>query len=78
MAPRFASIADVAETLNISSRQAYGLVTSGALPAIKIGKAWRIEFVELEAFIQRQYEDSRSRIASGEFADTEPEPETEE
>ena len=66
---RFASIADVAETLNISSRQAYGLVTSGELPAIKVGKSWRIELTELEAYIQRQYADARARVASGDFDD---------
>ena len=69
VAARFASIADVAETLNISSRQAYGLVTSGELPAIKVGKSWRIELTELEAYIQRQYADARARVASGDFDD---------
>lgn len=65
MSARFASVADVAETLNISSRQAYGLVTSGELPAIKVGKSWRIELTELENFIQRQYADTRSRVEAG-------------
>lgn len=67
MPARFVSIADVAETLAISSRQAYGLVTSGDLPAIKVGKSWRIEVTELEAYIQRQYADSKARVAAGEF-----------
>ncbi|RNI23199.1 helix-turn-helix domain-containing protein [Flexivirga caeni] len=71
MPARFVSIADVAETLSISSRQAYGLVTSGELPAIKVGKSWRIELTELEAFIQRQYADARAHVAAGDFADDE-------
>ncbi len=34
---RFLTLADVAETLNISSAQAYALVRSGDLRAIKVG-----------------------------------------
>lgn len=68
---RFVSIADVAETLSISSRQAYGLVTTGELPAIKVGKSWRIELTELESYIQRQYADAQARVAAGDFGDEE-------
>lgn len=62
---RFVQIADVAETLNISARQAYGLVSSGELPAIKVGKSWRVEVAELENYIQRAYADTRTRVESG-------------
>ncbi len=65
MPTRFVAIADVAETLSISSRAAYGLVTSGDLPAIKVGKSWRVEVAELENYIQRQYADTRSRVETG-------------
>src|SRR5689334_17880453 len=33
---RFLTLADVAEILNVSAGQAYGLVRSGELPAIKV------------------------------------------
>ena len=65
MPARFLQIADVAETLNISARQAYGLVSSGELPAIKVGKSWRVEVAELENYIQRAYADTRTRVESG-------------
>ncbi|MBO1755578.1 helix-turn-helix domain-containing protein [Allobranchiibius sp. CTAmp26] len=65
MPARFVQIADVAETLNISARQAYGLVSSGELPAIKVGKSWRVEVAELENYIQRAYADTRTRVESG-------------
>lgn len=65
MPARFVQIADVAETLNISARQAYGLVSSGELPAIKVGKSWRVEVDELENYIQRAYADTRTRVESG-------------
>ncbi|MBC7725728.1 MAG: helix-turn-helix domain-containing protein [Burkholderiaceae bacterium] len=66
---RFLTLADTAEILNISAGQAYGLVRSGELRAIKIGRngQWRIERVELEAFIQARYEESRRASLFQEF-----------
>ena len=64
MAPRFLQLADVAEILNISARQAYSLVNSGDLPAIRVGGQWRVEATELEAYIQRKYEETRLMVAS--------------
>lgn len=58
---RFLTLADVAEILNISPSQAYALVRSSELPAIKIGGHghWRIERSVLESFIEAKYEESR-------------------
>ncbi|MFP7759771.1 helix-turn-helix domain-containing protein [Marisediminicola sp. LYQ85] len=58
---RFLTLADTAEILNISASQAYSLVRSGELPAIKVGRAghWRIERTVLEAYIEGKYEESR-------------------
>lgn len=69
MAARFLTLADVTEVLNISSAQAYALVRSGELPAIQVGGRgqWRVETTELEAYIQRMYAQTRSRITSGEI-----------
>ena len=54
---RFLTLADVAEVLNISAAQAYALVRSGDLRAIKVGGRgqWRVEEAELESYIQRMY-----------------------
>ena len=62
--PRFLTLADVAETLNISASQAYALVRSGDLPAIKVGGRgqWRVEVDALENYIQRMYEQTRTFI----------------
>ena len=59
--PRFLTLDDVAEILNVSWRQAYALVRRKELIAIQIGGrgAWRIEADELERFIQRKYEEAR-------------------
>ncbi|TCI95681.1 helix-turn-helix domain-containing protein [Aeromicrobium sp. IC_218] len=55
--PRFLTLADVAEVLNVTVRQVYALVRSGDLRGIQIGGRgqWRIESSELEDYIQRQY-----------------------
>lgn len=67
--PRFLQLADVAEVLNISAAQAYALVRSGELPAIKIGGRgqWRVEASELEAYIQRLYAETRQFVAAHPF-----------
>lgn len=66
MPPRFLPLTDVAEILNISSAQTYALVRSGDLPAIKIGGRgqWRVEATELEAYIQRMYEQTRTLVST--------------
>jgi excisionase family DNA binding protein len=58
---RFLTLADTAEILNISASQAYALVRSGELPAIKIGPGghWRVERSVLESYIEAMYEVSR-------------------
>lgn len=58
---RFVTLADTAEILNISATQAYALVRSGELPAIRIGAHhhWRIERSVLESYIEALYEESR-------------------
>lgn len=55
--PRFLTLADVCEQLQISSAQAYALVRSGELKAIQVGGRgqWRVEDVKLEEYIQESY-----------------------
>ena len=71
--PRFLTLADVTEVLNISMTQAYALVKSGDLPAMKVGgqgKAgqWRVDADHLEAYIERMYAETRASIEAGSAA----------
>ena len=75
---RFLTLADTAEVLNISASQAYSLVRSGELPAIKVGGSelgvgghWRVERDVLEGYIVGKYEENRRRNLwnQAEFAD---------
>lgn len=58
---RFLTLADTAELLAISTNQAYALVRSGELPAIKVGSSrqWRVERSVLESYIEAMYEETR-------------------
>ena len=69
--PRFLQLADVAEVLNISATQTYALVRRGDLKAIKIGGRgqWRVEARELEAYIQRSYDDTARFVAEHPFVE---------
>ena len=61
--PRFLTLADVAEVLATSVAQVRALVQSGELRYIQIGgrQQYRIEAVELEAYIQRMYAEADAK-----------------
>jgi excisionase family DNA binding protein len=69
VAKRFIQLSEVSEVLDISAAQAYALVRSGELPAIKVGGRgqWRVEVSELENYIQRMYTDTRTFVSSHPF-----------
>jgi excisionase family DNA binding protein len=69
--PRFLTLADVAEVLNVTVRQVYALVRSGELRGIQIGGRgqWRIENDQLEDYISRQYARADADIPEPERAD---------
>lgn len=65
--PRFLTLTDVAETLNVSLSQVKALVRSGDLKGVKLGGrgVWRVENSELEAYIQRMYAQTRESLGQG-------------
>lgn len=69
---RFLTIADAAEILAVDVAAVDELIRSGELPAIRVGSAgpWRIERVQLEVWIELQYEETRKLSAwnEGEFS----------
>lgn len=71
MAPRFITLADVADTLSISAAQAYALVRTGELRAMKVGGRgqWRVETTELEDYIERAYAATEQHLATTEDLD---------
>ncbi|MFC9559936.1 helix-turn-helix domain-containing protein [Agromyces sp. NPDC056965] len=69
---RFLTLADAAEILAVDVVAVDELIRSGELPAIRVGTAgpWRIERVQLEVWIELQYEETRKLSAwnQGEFS----------
>jgi excisionase family DNA binding protein len=62
-APRFLTLADVAEVLATSVAQVRALVQAGELRYIQIGgrQQYRIEAVELERYIERMYAEAEAK-----------------
>jgi excisionase family DNA binding protein len=75
--PRFLTLADVAEILNTSSAQVYALVRRGDVTAIKIGGRgqWRVEASQLEAYIDRAYQEAANFVAEHPFVEGDVRPE---
>ena len=76
MEPRFLLMSDVAELLNVTMSQVYHMVRSGELPAIKIGGRgqWRVEREQLEAYIERMYDETRRFVEAHPLGRDEPLP----
>ena len=74
MDKRFILLSDVADVLNISAAQAYALVRSGELPAIKVGGRgqWRVEAAVLERYIQDAYARTKEFVTTHPFGGGEP------
>ncbi len=64
--PRFLTLADVAEQLQISAAACYNLVHSGELPAFQIGGRgqWRVDEARFEEFIEARHAAARSMLAA--------------
>ncbi|MCB5283196.1 MULTISPECIES: helix-turn-helix domain-containing protein [unclassified Arthrobacter] len=62
--PRFLTLADVAEQLQINAAAAYSLVRSGELKAIQVGGRgqWRVEEKMLEQYIEERYAEAGRMI----------------
>ncbi len=60
--PRFYRLEDVATILNVRVAQAYALVRSGELPAIKVGGrgVWRVDRFQLDEYIERMHDVTRA------------------
>lgn len=50
-APRFLTVAEVAEIARVSKMTVYRMVHSGELPAIRVGKSFRVPYAEVEKLL---------------------------
>lgn len=70
--PRFLTLTDVAEELQISVTQVRALVRNGDLPGIQIGGRgqWRVETAKLEDYIQDLYADQEEKVRERQRTDS--------
>jgi excisionase family DNA binding protein len=52
---RFLTVTEVAATLRVSNMTVYRLINTGSLPAVRIGKSFRIREDDLNRYLAQQY-----------------------
>lgn len=52
---RFVTVAEVAATLRVSNMTVYRLVQSGQLPAMRVGRSYRIREEDLDRYLAEQF-----------------------
>lgn len=53
--PRFVTVGEVAALLRVSNMTVYRLVQSGRLPAIRVGRSYRIREDDVDRYLASQY-----------------------
>ena len=54
MGANFLTIDEVLGYLNVTSRTIYRLIRIGELPAVRVGRQWRIRRTDLDQWLNRQ------------------------
>jgi excisionase family DNA binding protein len=57
MAQQLLTVAEVAAQLRVSTMTIYRLIRSGELPAVRVGRNYRVRADELEVYLQAQVVD---------------------
>jgi excisionase family DNA binding protein len=52
---KFVTVAEVASLLRVSNMTVYRLVQSGALPAVRVGRSYRIREDDVDRYLAGQY-----------------------
>jgi excisionase family DNA binding protein len=53
--PRYVTVAEVADQLRVSNMTVYRLVQAGQLPAIRVGRSYRIREEDVDKYLSAQY-----------------------
>lgn len=69
--PRFLTLAQVADELNVKQSLVQGLIRTGELRAFQVGGRgmWRIGRQDVEDYIDQAYRRTAERIAAGDLED---------
>ncbi|HET9078804.1 MAG TPA: helix-turn-helix domain-containing protein [Acidimicrobiales bacterium] len=52
---RFVTVAEVASQLRVSNMTVYRLIQAGQLPAVRVGRSYRIRDVDVDRYLAGQY-----------------------
>jgi excisionase family DNA binding protein len=52
---RFLTVQEVAELLRVSSMTVYRLIKAGDLPAVRVGRSFRVRDVDVDAYLASRY-----------------------
>jgi excisionase family DNA binding protein len=52
---RFLTVQEVADLLRVSSMTVYRLIKGGDLPAVRVGRSFRVRDVDVDAFLAARY-----------------------
>jgi excisionase family DNA binding protein len=52
---RFLTVQEVAELMRVSSMTIYRLIKSGELPAVRVGRSFRVRDVDVDAYLESRY-----------------------
>jgi excisionase family DNA binding protein len=52
---RFLTVREVAETLRVSNMTVYRLINSGVLPAVRVGKSFRLRADDVNRYLADRY-----------------------
>ena len=52
---RFLTVREVAELLRVSSMTVYRLIKSSELPAVRVGRSFRVRDIDVDAYLASRY-----------------------
>ena len=52
---RFLTVAEVAAVMRVSKMTVYRLVHNGELPAVRVGRSFRVRDVDVDGYLQSRY-----------------------
>jgi excisionase family DNA binding protein len=55
---RFLTVAEVARRLRVSNMTVYRLINSGQLPAVRVGRGYRIRADDVDKYLKARYMDA--------------------
>jgi excisionase family DNA binding protein len=57
MAPTLLTVSEVADMFRVSSMTVYRLIRNGELPAVRVGRSYRVREDDLQAYLEAQVVD---------------------